>query len=76
MVLIVSEMADSLCGLIDGMYVGKFLGNDAMAAHGVAAPVFTFLCIFSYLIAAAIQHACPVLWRPRSLPSFASSATS
>lgn len=60
MVLIVSEMADSLCGLIDGMYVGKFLGNDAMAAHGVAAPVFTFLCIFSYLIAAAIQHACPV----------------
>ena len=60
LVLIVSEMADSLCGLIDGMYVGKFLGNDAMAAHGVAAPVFTFLCIFSYLIAAAIQHACPV----------------
>ena len=33
LVLIVSEMADSLCGLIDGMYVGKFLGNDAMAAH-------------------------------------------
>ena len=59
-VLIVSEMADALCGLIDGMYVGKFLGNDAMAAHGVSAPVFTFLCIFCYLIAAAIQHACPM----------------
>ena len=60
MVLIISEMADALCGVIDAMYVGKFLGEDAMAAHGVSAPVFTFLCIFCYLIAAAIQHACPM----------------
>lgn len=59
-VLIISEMADALCGVIDAMYVGKFLGEDAMAAHGVSAPVFTFLCIFCYLIAAAIQHACPM----------------
>ena len=44
-VLIIAEMADALCGAVDAMYVGKFLGADAMAAHGVAAPVFTFLCI-------------------------------
>ncbi|MBQ9411051.1 MAG: hypothetical protein IJU21_05525 [Bacteroidales bacterium] len=60
LVLIISEMADALCGVIDAMYIGKFLGNDAIAAHGVSAPVFTFLCIFCYLIAAAIQHACPM----------------
>lgn len=57
-VLIIAEMADALCGVIDAMYVGKFLGSDAMAAHGVSAPVFTFLCIFSYLLAAGIQHSC------------------
>lgn len=57
-VLIIAEMADALCGVIDAMYVGKFLGSEAMAAHGVSAPVFTFLCIFSYLLAAGIQHSC------------------
>ena len=59
-VLIIAEMADALCGAIDAMYVGKFLGSDAMAAHGVAVPVFTFLCIFSYLLAASLQHSCTI----------------
>ena len=59
-VLIIAEMADALCGAVDAMYVGKFLGADAMAAHGVAAPVFTFLCIFTYLIAASLQHSCTI----------------
>lgn len=57
-VLIISEMADALCGAIDAMYVGKFLGSEAIAALGVSVPVFTFLCIFSYMLAAGIQHSC------------------
>ena len=58
MVLISAELADSLCGVIDAIFISRGLGSDAIAAHGVASPIFTFLCIFAYMAAAGIQHAC------------------
>ena len=58
MVLISAELADSLCGVIDAIFISRGLGSDAIAAHGVASPVFTFLCIFAYMAAAGIQHSC------------------
>ena len=60
MVLIFAELADSLCGVIDGVMVGRFLGSDAIAAHGVAAPVFLILCIFSFIITVGFQQPCTV----------------
>lgn len=58
MVLISAELADSLCGVIDAIFISRGLGSDAIAAHGVASPIFTFLCIFAYMAAAGIQHSC------------------
>lgn len=60
MVLITAELADSLCGIIDGVVVGRFLGADALAAHGVATPIFLVLCIFSYMITIGFQQPCTV----------------
>jgi putative MATE family efflux protein len=60
MILIVSEMADALCGLIDAIFISRYLGSTAIAAHGVSVPVFTLLCIFSYILATGIQHQCIV----------------
>lgn len=58
MVLVSAELADSLSGVIDAIFISRGLGSDAIAAHGVATPVFTFLCIFAYMAAAGIQQAC------------------
>lgn len=56
LVFMVAELADSLCGIIDGIFIGRFLGTTAIAAHGIASPVFVFLCIFSYLLTTAFQQ--------------------
>lgn len=60
MVLITAELADSLCGVIDGVVVGRFLGADALAAHGVTTPIFLVLCIFSYMVTVGFQQPCSV----------------
>ena len=59
-VLINAELADSICGVIDGMMVGRFLGEDAMAAHGIASPIFLILTIFSYIVTVGFQQPCTV----------------
>lgn len=58
LVLITAELADSLCGIIDGVVVGRYLGSAAMAAHGVVAPIFVILCIFSYMLTVGFQQPC------------------
>lgn len=59
-VLINAELVDSICGVVDGIFVGRFLGADAIAAHGIATPIFTIMSIFIYLITAAFQQPCTV----------------
>lgn len=58
LVLITAELADSLCSIIDGFVVGRYLGSAAMAAHGVATPIFVILCIFSYMLTVGFQQPC------------------
>lgn len=60
LVLISAELVDSICGVVDGIVVGRFLGPDAMAAHGIAVPVFSIMSIFIYLLMAAFQQPCTV----------------
>ena len=60
LVLINAELADALCGVIDGIVVGRFLGEEAMAAHGIATPIFVLLTIFSYMITVGFQQPCTV----------------
>lgn len=60
LVLIIAELADAICGVIDGIVVGHYLGEDAMAAHGIATPIFVLLSIFSYMITVGFQQPCTV----------------
>ena len=60
LVLITAELVDALCGVIDGIFVGRTLGEQAMAAHGIAMPIFVVLCIFSYLLTVGFQQMCTV----------------
>lgn len=60
LVLINAELADAICGVIDGIVVGHYLGVEAMAAHGIATPIFVLLTIFSYMITVGFQQPCTV----------------
>ncbi len=60
LVIINAELADSVCGVIDGVVVSRFLGEEAMAAHGIATPIFVILSVFTYLITVAFQQPCTV----------------
>lgn len=60
LVLMTAELVDALCGVIDGIFVGQFLGEQALAAHGIAMPVFIVLSIFSYMITVGFQQMCTV----------------
>ena len=60
LVLINAELADSICGVVDGIVVGRYLGADAIAAHGIAAPIFAVMSIFIYMITASFQQPCTV----------------
>ncbi|MBR4808777.1 MAG: polysaccharide biosynthesis C-terminal domain-containing protein [Bacteroidales bacterium] len=60
LVLISAELADAICGIVDGVFVARFLGEEGMAAHGIASPIFEVLCIFSYMITAGFQQPCTV----------------
>lgn len=42
----------------DGLIVSRCLGSDAMAAEGIAAPIFTALSIFSVLLSMGMQVRC------------------
>lgn len=43
---------------IDGLVISRFLGPDAMAASGIAAPIFSILGIISGLLAVGMQVQC------------------
>lgn len=60
LVMVTAGLVDAICGVIDGIFVGRFLGEEALAAHGIAMPVFEVLCIFSYIITVGFQQPCTV----------------
>lgn len=60
LVLLNAELADSICGVIDGVIVGRFLGEEAIAAHGIATSIFLILSIFTYVITTGFQQPCTV----------------
>ncbi len=60
LVLVNAELADSICGVIDGVMVSRFLGESAIAAHGIATAIFLILSIFTYVITTGFQQPCTV----------------
>lgn len=52
------ELSNVGAGLIDGLVVSNFLDAEAMAAVGVAYPIFSISGIFSGMIATGMQTVC------------------
>lgn len=55
------EVADVGAGFIDGLVIARFLGPDAMAAEGIAHPIFSIIGVASGLIAVGMQVKCSQL---------------
>ena len=57
-VVLMSLIASSIGNVIDGMIIGKFLGNESIAAFGFTIPYQKFVMIFPSLIALGMQIIC------------------
>ena len=55
---ILSALTVSLCLLIDNIMIGRFLGEDAIAAYGLANPILLVIGAVGSMLAAGIQVAC------------------
>ncbi len=55
---VLSALTVSLCLLIDSIMIGRFLGNDAMAAYGYANPLLLAIGAIGSMLAAGIQVSC------------------
>ena len=55
---IFSALTVSLCLLIDNIMIGRFLGESAIAAYGLANPVLLVIGAIGSMLAAGIQVAC------------------
>ncbi len=53
-----SALAVSLCLLIDNVMIGRFLGEQSMAAYGLANPLLLSIGALGTLLAAGVQVAC------------------
>ena len=52
------ELSNISAGLIDGLIVSRFLGSGAMAASGIAYPIFSISGILGGLFSMGIQSVC------------------
>ena len=52
------ELANAGAGMIDGLIVSNFLDNEAMAAAGIAHPIFTICGIVGGMFATGMQTLC------------------
>ena len=52
------ELSNVGAGLIDGLIVSNFLDAEAMAAAGIAYPIFSIAGIFSGMLATGMQTVC------------------
>ncbi len=55
---ILSSLTVSLCLMIDSIMIGRFLGEEAIAAYGLANPVLLFIGAIGSLLASGIQVVC------------------
>ena len=46
-VMILAELSGAVTAAIDGLVIARFLGNEAMAAYGIASPYFSIMSIIS-----------------------------
>ena len=53
-----SALTVSLCLLIDSIMIGQFLGEEAMAAYGLANPLLLAIGAIASLLAAGVQVTC------------------
>ena len=54
----VVEFSNVGAGFIDGLVISRYLGEDAMAASGIAHPIFSIIGIVSGLLAIGMQVRC------------------
>lgn len=52
------EFSHGSAGLIDGLIISRFLGENAMAAEGIVHPFFSITGLFSGLLAVGMQVRC------------------
>ena len=57
----VIEFSDVGSAFIDGLVISRFFGSEAMAAQGIAHPIFSIVGVLSGLIAAGMQITCSQL---------------
>ena len=57
----VIEFSQVGAGFVDGLVISRFLGPDAMAASGIAYPLFSMLGVISGLLAVGMQVRCTSL---------------
>ena len=55
---ILSAMTVTLCLLVDNIMIGRFLGEDSIAAYGLTTPVLLIFAAFGAMISAGIQVVC------------------
>ena len=55
---ILSALTVSLCLLIDNLMIGRFLGEGALSAYGLAGPVLLIIGAIGSMLCAGAQVAC------------------
>ena len=55
---IVSALTVSLCLLIDNIMIGRYLGDQALAAYGLANPILMLIGAVGSMLCAGVQVAC------------------
>ncbi len=55
---ILSAMTVTLCLLVDNIMIGRFLGEDSIAAYGLTSPVLLIFAAFGSMVSAGIQVVC------------------
>ena len=55
---ILSALTVSLCLLIDNIMIGQFLGEEAIAAYGLANPILLLIGALGSMLSAGVQVAC------------------
>ncbi|WKY46173.1 MATE family efflux transporter [Eubacteriaceae bacterium ES2] len=61
LIMVMSAMISLIGMLIDGLVIGNFLGVDAMAAYGLATPIFVIIAAVGGVFSSGLQTVCAKL---------------